>query len=356
MMGSYLKQTCGGLLVAGTMVWTAAVARGADMPTRPELITPQAEAAIQKGLDALARTQARDGSWRAGNAGMGAMGGQYPCAMTSLAGLALMAGSSTPHQGRHAVNVRRAVDYVLGCASPTGLVGKLDDEGARPMYAHGFGTMFLAQAYGMETDSVRQAQIARVLRRAVQLTGQAQSKAGGWLYTPDAQSDEGSVTITQIQGLRACRNAGIKVPREIIDRACKYIADCANPDGGISYSLSSRGSSRPAITAAAVATLYNAGSYDNPIALKALEYLKKHGGSQNNMGHHFYHTLYMSQAMWFSSEENWKTWFPKIREEMLTKQQQNGTWNGDGVGEVYGTSLALLILQLPYRSLPILQR
>ena len=31
--------------------------------------------------------------------------------------------------------------------------------------------------------------------------------------------DEGSTTITQVQGLRGCRNAGIPVPKEIIDKA-----------------------------------------------------------------------------------------------------------------------------------------
>jgi hypothetical protein len=344
------------LCAAALIGWPA---RAAEMRVRPDLITPQAEAAIQKALAHLARTQARDGSWRAGGGAMGAMG-QYPCAMTSLGGLALMAGGNTPHQGPYAANVRRAVDYVLGCAGPTGLIGKLDDEGARPMYAHGFGMLFLAQAYGMETDQVRQQQIAKVLRRAVQLTGQAQSPAGGWLYTPDANSDEGSVTITQIQGLRACRNAGIKVPKEIIDRATKYIANCANADGGISYSLSSRGASRPAITAAAVAVLYNSGSYDDPVAAKALDYLRKLGGGKGAgagiMGHYFYHNLYMSQAMWLSSEANWKEWFPKMRDEIVGKQQPNGGWMGDSVGEVYGTSLALLILQLPYQYLPILQR
>jgi hypothetical protein len=331
-----------------------------EMPSRPELITPQAEAAIQKGLAYLARTQARDGSWRAGGGAMGGMG-SYPGAMTALAGVALMAGGNTPHQGQYAPNVRRAVDYVLSCAGPTGLIGKLDEEGARPMYAHGFGMLCLAQAYGMESDPVRQVTLAKVLRRAIQLTGQSQSAAGGWLYTPDANGDEGSVTITQIQALRACRNAGIKVPREIIDRAVKYIANCANADGGISYSLSSRGASRPAITAAGVAVLYNSGKYDDPIALKGVEYLKKQvgggaGAGNAIMGHYYYYHLYASQAMWFSSEANWKGYFPRMRDEFIAKQGANGGWQGDHVGEVYGTSLALLILQLPYQYLPILQR
>ena len=48
---------------------------------------------------------------------------------------------------------------------------------------------------------------------AVKLIARSQSGPGGWLYTPDSNGDEGSVTVTQIQALRACRNAGIRINR-----------------------------------------------------------------------------------------------------------------------------------------------
>ena len=343
------------LVLALALVCPGVGLRGGELSTRPELITPETEVAIQKGLAYLARTQSRAGSWRARTHYRG-----YPCAMSSLAGLALMAAGNTPCEGPHAIHVRRAVDYVLSCSNRNGLIAKVGEEGARPMYGHGFGMLFLAQAYGMEQDSDRQRKIRRVLERAVRLTARSQSGDGGWLYTPDANGDEGSVTVTQIQALRAARNAGIKVPKSTISRACAYIAKCANPDGGISYSLRSRGSSRPAITAAAVATLYNAGQYENPIALKALAYVKKQlKGTANRRawaGHAFYTLLYASQAMYLSSEENWKSFFPEQRDKLLKQQKQDGSWNGDHVGETYGTALALLVLHLPYRYLPILQR
>src|SRR5256885_17040179 len=67
--------------------------------------------------------------------------------------------------------------------------------------------------------------------------------------------DEGSVTITQLQGLRAARNAGIVVPKSIIDKATKDLKDCTTPRGGVSYSLAhgaaAAGGERPPLTAAA---------------------------------------------------------------------------------------------------------
>jgi len=167
------------------------------------------------------------------------------------------------------------------------------------------------------------------------------------------------VTVTQIQALRACRNAGIKVPKATIDRAVQYVSRCANNDGGISYSLRNLGRSRPPITAAAVAVLYNAGAYDSPIALRALDYVKGHiegGGAAAFRGHRCYALLYAAQAMYLSSEANWQSFMSQYRDDLLQQQNDNGSWPGDNVGEVYGTAMTLLVLELPYRYLPILQR
>lgn len=322
---------------------------------RPALITVKAQVAIKRGLAWLARNQARDGSWRSTG-----MRGGYPTVMTSLAGLALMAGGNTPVEGRYAKNVRLAVDFILRQARPSGLISSLSEE-HHSMYGHGFALLFLAEAYGMEADQLRQRHIQRVLRNGVQLTVRSQSRQGGWLYTPESRSDEGSVTVTQIQGLRACRNAGIKVPKKTIDRAGEYIRKCAQKDGGISYRVG-QGGSRPPITAAAVATLYNAGQYENPVAIGALKYslrlLKK---NQDNpwrvyRGHTFYGMLYLSQALWVSGDKNWTKYFPKIREGLLARQTKSGSWQGDNTGYTYGTAIALFILQLPYQYLPIVQR
>ena len=329
------------------------LAAAADSASRPEMITAEAEQAIENGLAYLARTQARNGSWRSRT-----NYGVYPVAMTGLAGLALMAGGSTPSEGPYADNVRRAVHFVLSQAHRNGLIAAMEEE-SRSMYGHGFGMLFLAQAYGAEQDAELARDIYRVLARGVMLTARSQSADGGWLYTPDANSDEGSVTVTQIQALRACRNAGIKVPKSTIERAATYIEKCANPDGGISYSLRNRGQSRGPITAAAVAVLYNAGQYENPVALRALENVKRNlegGDAQVFSGHRCYGMLYAGQAMYLSSEENWRWFFSKYRDDLVNQQNKDGSWTGDSVGEVYGTACTLLVLQLPYRYLPILQR
>lgn len=317
----------------------------------PEGVTPKIQAAIDRGLQYLRRVQNPDGSWRSSG-----RRGTYPAAMTALAGMALIGSGSTPTRGEHWLQVRRATNFLVNCGQPDGVITVSNEEG-RSMYGHGFSTMFLAQAYGMEEDQRRQKKIHGVLTRAVNLIARSQSRAGGWLYTPESSGDEGSVTVTQIQALRACRNSGITVPSKTIQNAIDYIHKSANPDGSIRYSIANGGGGRAPITAAAVAVLYNAGKYDDPIAEKALEYAKKTlpvNGSGN--GHHYYAQLYLAQALYQKGGAEWKKYYADMSSWLLRQQARDGSWNGDGVGPVYGTSIALTILQLPHSFVPIYQR
>ena len=330
---------------------------------RPKMVTQEVETAVKAGLAYLARTQGRDGAWR----GSRGYGGGYPTAMTGLAGLAFLSAGNTPIEGRYSSNVRRARDFLMKTASrnSNGLIANIAEERS-VMHGHGFAMLFLAEVYGMERDKAQQRKIRKVLVNAIKLTARSQSAAGGWYYRPTSHSDEGSVTVTQIHGLRACRNAGIKVDKSVIKRSMDYIEKCSNPDGGISYSLNNRGRSRPAITAAAVATMYNAGKPEHPVAEKALKYITKmirSSGTDFGRGHRYYALFYASQAMYLSStkeNKNWEMFYPKLCKDMLalqtTEGQNSGSWNGDSVGTSYGTAIAIVSLQLPYGYLPIFQR
>lgn len=322
-----------------------------EIPDRPEHITKDAEEAIKKGVAWLAKNQSKDGSWR--NQGGW---GYYPSAMTGLAGLALVGNGNTPSRGKYAREVGRSVDYLIKHSHRNGLISAPQEEG-RSMYGHGFSMLFLSQVLGMEEDSERMAELHKVLSRAVDLTARAQSVAGGWNYSPDSSWDEGSVTITQMQALRACRNAGVKVPKKTIQMAVKYLEKSANPDGGIRYRAQDGGGSRPPITAAAVACLYNAGEYDSKLGEKALRFCDKNiSVTSSGGGHHYYTHLYLSQAYYQAGGKRWDDYFPEMRDWLVKSQSPDGSWQGDGVGKVYGTAIALIILQLPYKNLPIAQR
>ncbi|MEN6449729.1 MAG: prenyltransferase/squalene oxidase repeat-containing protein [Thermoguttaceae bacterium] len=308
---------------------------------------------VSRGLDWLASHQSRLGHWTAG-------GDVYPTPMTALAGMAMLCEGSTTTQGKYAPNIRNAVTYLVGRSRGNGLIGDpaRDD---RYTYGHGFAMLFLSQVLGEEEDAERREELIRVLTKAVEFTGRAQTDSGGWGYVSAKDGggfDEGSTTITQVQGLRGCRNAGIPVPKEIIDKAVKYIKKCTGPDGGVRYSLSQGmgGGGRPPITAAAIACLFNAGDYDSQYVPKILKYCHQNlDNNANQFGHWQYANYYYSQVLYRQGGKEWETYRNRIFPKLVREAASDGSWNQE-IGPVFSTSVNLTILQLPKGVLPIYQR
>lgn len=314
---------------------------------------PKARLAALKALDWLASEQHRQGYWEAN-------GGQYRVAMTALAGNAMLAEGSTTTRGKYAKPISLAVDYLIECSQPNGLIGFRNDY--HYTYGHGFSMLFLSQVFGEEEDARRREKLREVLTKAVQFCGEAQTPDGGWGYVSAKDGnnfDEGSTCVTQVQGLRACRNAGIPVPKEIIDRAVDYIEKCTAPDGGVQYSIRG-GGSRPPITAAAVACLFNSGEYEGEYVKRLLAYCEKNieAGRSNSQlfGHWHYTHYYYAQVMYRLGDERWGKYSRDLHRELLRTQSANGSWEEGHIGRVYVTSINATILQIDNGFLPIYQR
>ncbi len=318
---------------------------------------------ISRGLDWLASRQSRLGHWTAPN-------GMYPTAITALSATALLSEGSTTTQGKYSANIQRAVNYLVSRSNKNGLIGARDDD--KYTYGHGFSMLFLSQVLGEEEDSDRRKELIEVLTKAVKFTGQAQTAAGGWGYVSAKDGndfDEGSTTITQVQGLRGCRNAGIPVPKEIIDKAVKYIRKCTGPDGGVAYN-SHGGGGRPPITAAAIACLFNAGEYDAKegdkekveAVRRMLKYCEQNlgssGGANNNLnfGHWHYANYYYSQVLYREGGDKWKAYRKDTYPRLVAEANADGFWEQGYLGAAYTTAMNLTILQLDRGTLPIYQR
>jgi hypothetical protein len=298
--------------------------------------------------------QSPNGSWQTTNDGR-----IYPVTMTSLAGMAFLANGNTTSRGPYAETVEKATRYLIGQSTGSGLIAAAEENG-RPMYGHGFSMLFLSTVYGMETDARARERIKEVVTNAIKLTSQGQSARGGWTYTPGG-GDEGSVTVTQMQALRAAHSAGFTVPKATIANAVRYLELCKTPEGGIRYSINSGNDTRLPISAAAITCLYSAGEFESPLAKECLKYVfgqfqrqKPDFGSE--WGHGFYLHFYASQSFYQAGDTYWDAYFPPVRDHLVKLQTQDGHWEGNEVGPVYGTSIALIILQLPYKFLPIYQR
>jgi hypothetical protein len=305
---------------------------------------------VAKGLDWLAANQSRRGNWD--------VNGMYPSAMTGMAGIALLAEGSTTTQGKYASNIREAVDYLLRQSRKNGLIGIDNDD--RYTYGHGFGLLFLSQVFGEEEDESRREELIDVLTRAALFCGQSQTTKGGWGYISAKDGndfDEGSTTITQVQALRGCRNAGIPVPKEIIDKAVQYIRKCSIQEGigGVQYNIHG-GGGRPPISAAAIACLFNAGEYDDKFVPNLLKYCDKTlGNLTHHDGHWHYAHYYYAQVKYRQGGKEWDDYRDKLFKRLLSQAGSDGSWSGE-IGKVYATAISLTVLQLENGALPIYMR
>ncbi len=341
---------------------------------------------IDRGLAWLAQQQKRDGHWEANE-------GHYPIAMTALAGLAFLAEGSTIRQGRYAENIDKAVDFLLTrVQKKTGMIGNpnYQREQYRYMYGHGFATLFLSQVYGEESDEFRRRELEKVLTGAVDFIGKAQTKLGGWGYLTAQEGqdfDEGSVTITQLQALRAAKNAGIPVAHEIIEKAKEYLrkstvivrreTDPRKEEAAVVYSLQQRQEmQRPPLTAAGIACMFSAGEYESDLAVKWLNYCQRmipiSSSDNNDVFRQWEYThFYYAQVLYTLGDDRhakmrpdlpddkllkWSRYRESIFDILIRKQNADGSWSHNQVGPVYTTALYLIMMQLDKGNVPIYQR
>ena len=315
-----------------------------------ELITSDAQRAINRALEYLSRKQVKVGRSKGNFGGQGYAGGVATC---SLAGLGFMAAGSPPGQGPYGKNVDMCVEFIVNSVQDTGFITGVGGGSNDQMYGHGFATLFLAEVYGM----TQREDVGEKLRKAVKLICQCQNDQGGWRYQPTKSDADLSITICQIMALRSARDAGINVPIEVRNKCVDYVKKSQNGDGSFRYTLSGGGGTFP-LTAAGIAALYSAGIYDGPDVEKAIKWLEQYppDSGSGNHGHYFYGHYYAIQAMWQHGGERWKKWYTSMRDKLVRDQQSDGSWNDPSIGPEFGTGAGLIIMNIPNNYLPIFSK
>ena len=236
----------------------------------PKHITPPRSRRSAPGSTIWPAAKVADGSWTNDEGGRA-----YPVAVTGLAGTALLANGNTPDpRPLRAASRQGHVEYLLELLD---VVGPDHRPRARQRPADARARL-CADVSGLASTAWRPSRRCatrprRSIDKAVKLTAEGQSGAGGWTYIPGG-GDEGSVTVTQVQALRAAHNAGFGgAARHDRRRPSNTSSAAARPKAASATRWRSGGGPRLAISAAAVATLYNAGEYDAPVANRCLEYV-----------------------------------------------------------------------------------
>jgi hypothetical protein len=79
-------------------------------------------------------------------------------------------------------------------------------------------------------------------------------------------------------------------------------------------------------------------------------------GSKNMENWWHYSYLYYSQVVYRQGPDAWDPFRDQIVKRLLRKQRDDGSWGSESVGQIYPTSINLIILQLDFGYLPIFQR
>ena len=342
-------------------------------------ITPQSEAALERGLEWLARNQGAEGNW-----------GSKDLGLVSMGALAFMAAGHSPGRGRYGREVDKALEFVVSRSKPSGLLNISDAQ--RDMYNHGLSTFVLGQAHGMTTSKDRK--LNRVLDNALKLIANTQCQDGGWDYKAHRQErgHDLSLVVMQAKALRSAVDSGLEVPPEVIDQAIRSVREHYAPKGGRNLPESEQqklpgqftyskggGGGTIAMAAAGVVCMHEFGQYDDwripknmeiiSAAVREVPKARNHDGS---MPFDAYTLYYVGQALYQVNGDHWTECYPRLRDYLVDSQSGDknnpasmGAWRDHGArgggrvggkeGELYGTSVGCFILAIPNRYLPILQ-
>ncbi|MBM4163656.1 MAG: terpene cyclase/mutase family protein [Lentisphaerae bacterium] len=308
-------------------------------------LSPEVRVAIDRGLVFLASHQRDDGRIE----GRGTGGRQHPVCDTALALMAFMVQGHVPGRGEYGKTMDAAIAYLVSVAETRlGYMGG-------SMYEHGLATLALSEAWGHSKNT----KIRDALRAAVDVTLRAQNGAGGWRYQPQPVDADLSITVMQLVALNSAKEAGIAVPDQTIRKAVDYVLKCWNPAGGGFCYQPSGGEESPrfATTAAGVMSLIMSGQRDHPSTRRGLAVLVAYPDVKFKAGQKYflYAHYYAVQDMYQAGDTFFQPWYSKIAASLVNEQWKDGSWNIEE-GPIFSTGMAILILGVPYRFVPIYQR
>lgn len=338
-------------------------AAGGDGQTAPApsdaLQTARVQAMVGSAHKFLLKHQNRDGSFSVvrNDASKAA-----PVAVTALAAMSLMAAGHLPDRGPNAQAVERAIDWLVQHSNQDGYVTTDGDLVSR-MHGQGYAVLAMTQAYGMQAgDAAHREELRAAIERGVDVIQSSQGQTiHGWWYDPRPSRDhEGSVTVCMIQALRAARDIGFKVRKQVIDDALGYMKASQDPvSGRFRYRINEPKMSW-SLTAAALSTLNSAGDYSSDMLQQGFDALQRwdpYIGQPEDENWIEYGAFYAAQAYWQHGDGRaFARWWPRFVQACEDEQGSEGSWNGGEFGTVYGTAIVSLSLQVPLGYLPIFQR
>jgi hypothetical protein len=322
------------------------------------------EASVSRGLRWLAENQNRDGSWSLANYPRSDQpDNQGDAAGTALALLPFLGAGQTHEYGIYKENVAKGLRWLIERQAVDGdLRAGLSD--VRGMYAHGQATIVLVEALAMTGDE----RFRGPAQLAVDFIVGAQHDEGGWRYRPGEVGDT-SVLGWQLMALQSARapGTGLRVPDTALKLASYYLDLASEEEGALyRYQPQQRQAPTPSMTAEALlCRIYLGWTRDDPRLRTGMDWLWQKHPPQRTEGN-LYYWYYGTQLFHHLGGESWDRWNTEMRDLLVNTQEKRGTqagsWSPDKFeygrqgGRIYTTALAVCILEVYYRHLPLFKQ
>lgn len=318
--------------------------------------TPASEKAVELGLQWLAAHQQENGGWhfrhhegacrgRCSHAGTH----QSTTAATGLALLAFLGAGQTSREGVHQEVVARGLDYLVSRQVPNRRGGDLQ-EGT--MYAQGIATMALCEAYTMTGD----ARLREPARLAIDYIVNVQHPLGGWRYFPGQPGDT-TVLGWQLLALQSGKLAGLRVPPKSFELAYEFL-DRVQEDQGAAYGYQGPGHDRSPTAVGLLGRMVQGWPRNDERLQRGLTQLAAAGPDEQDL----YLNYYATQGLHHAGGPMWEQWNSAQRDRLVSLQAKEGHEAGSWYtadhqttagGRLCDTALAIMILEVYYRHLPL---
>jgi hypothetical protein len=246
------------------------------------------------------------------------------------------------------------LDYLLSRIRYTKHGGILA-EGRDGMYAQAIATIALAEAFSLTHDTNLTVGIEAARKYIVTAQHDA---SGSWGYNPDYPGD---ITVTgwQLMALKSCELAGYTTDESVWKKAEKFIDSTGTGSSG-RYGYKQPAEDNPTTTAIGLLTKMYLGMPKEDFTLElGSNFIFDQMPSETDV----YFNYYATQVMHHLQSPDWKTWNREMRNYLIETQVQGpgheaGSWyfqdqHGQVGGRLYTTAMAVMILEVYYRFLPL---
>ena len=313
-------------------------------------ITAKSESAVRDGMKWLNRAKALDGGYGVD------VGQRSDIGCTAMVGMAMLSRGYLLH-GIQKLKVRQIVEFLLKKIK-TMPAGNITSETNTQLQtkignqAHSFmALLFLSQVMG---ESHRTKLTREGAQKLVDAVVKSQLADGSWGRTSWAPV---LGTVMGWISLRSSHFAGIDV-KGSPDRTAAHLIK------KMEAQLDNRRHWMHKLykDAAGIRVLYAMGKEEEPVVKRAfsqsVDLVTKDKTAFNQAGGEEYLAFHLiTETMLQKGGEDWATWFPEVRDKIISVQNQDGSWTGHHciTSRTFCTAAACLVLSAPNRFLPISQ-